>query len=108
MSKSREYIPYYAKVDNILGKALLDIVEIFKENETKRIHLHEHILLGFDSRFVGDESCVACITDIEVNDRGWISLLTENNEVFYTYNLLNKTDISIIYDRVYFHFYEKK
>lgn len=99
----KEYNAYFLQVHKILGDAILDISDMFKENDVKEIHLKQPMVLGFKPRYAGDKA-KSCKIDSVVYNQEMISLHS-GCDTYYLYDLADKTDITFIYDVIYEHFY---
>jgi hypothetical protein len=104
MSK-REFIPYFMKIDVLIAEIVNEIIDMLNEHNTKKVHLPYPLALEFDARFVGDEEGVHEITDIAIDNNGFVAVFTEDGNPYYLYNLSKKTDITHIYCSVYDYFY---
>lgn len=99
----KDYTAYFLQVHKILGDAILDILDMFKENDVKEIHLKQPMILDFKPRYAGDKA-KRCEIDSVVCRQEVIALCSEH-ETYYPYDLADMTDITFIYDIIYQHFY---
>lgn len=102
----REYIGYIHRINKILHDIIMDMVGMFQENNEYEVVIPYPQEFDFKSEICGEGNTRDRITEVWFKD-GMIILRTENGENRYLYQLIDKTDYTLIYDNIYYHFYSK-